>query len=437
MSSPQELLLLRRLGLSVYSRSLYFKLEFLPNVARHFQANKDEALQVLVQMLTELGTLLAEDRELLELLRTTAFLPSRDAVTGETGSCSLDENQAVGDTLYRADQLFDPLNEDLASVLPSKSFPAAVLCREDALAFLRAAGLRTSLDWSDILRCAESIGTGGDGDVSSRRRRGNSLLCFVDRNASRLFMSADDLRKQKARVTATGGGKGLFRALFDDRGDDEARSFVEEREQCLVQLRALDWIPTVPLCPDPSMPSPANPVAPLAPPTSCRPQSDGWFCSASLALVDTAVHSPDVIKALGWALPIAAPVAAVQLRELAAAFLRDRQSMGSSDSDSEVAGTVQRRARDVFPGLVPQLYSRLNASMADADLFCGVLATLEAQAWIWVGDTFVRPEQVAFSTSVNAAPYLHQVPQEFLSYHGMLATCGVREAFTAVDYIQV
>jgi hypothetical protein len=97
-------------------------------------------------------------------------------------------------------------------------------------------------------------------------------------------------------------------------------------------------------------------------------------------------------------------------------------------------------SRERITTLIPLLYQRLNA-------VCGggvgegrdniLLEELRGQKWIWVGDSFVPPNRVALTTSVNATPYLYQLPQDLRVYGKLLGSFGIKRVFTPRDYIQV
>jgi sacsin len=104
-------------------------------------------------------------------------------------------------------------------------------------------------------------------------------------------------------------------------------------------------------------------------------------------------------------------------------------------SSSTLSAAEKQRAREHMTGLIPQLYQRLNA---DSDMNTGiVLSTLEDCAWIWIGDTFVNVSNVALTSSVNASPYLYQLPQDLQVYGKLLALFKVKQAFTSKDYVEV
>ena len=144
----------------------------------------------------------------------------------------------------------------------------------------------------------------------------------------------------------------------------------------------------------------------------------------------------------------------MQLRELARAYsaLAARTQPGpvltapTEGVSTEVSQTLDsdsalfQDSRERITTLIPLLYQRLNA-------VCGggvgegrdntLLEELRGQKWIWVGDSFVPPNRVALTTSVNATPYLYQLPQDLRVYGKLLGSFGIKRVFTPRDYIQV
>lgn len=108
-------------------------------------------------------------------------------------------------------------------------------------------------------------------------------------------------------------------------------------------------------------------------------------------------------------------------------------------ADSAPVSTLLE-AKEIITTLVPQLYQKLNA-------VCGggvgqgkdavLIRELQGQPWIWVGDTFVLCSRVAYVSSVNATPYLHQLPQDLRVYARLLGSFSIKKDFSSRDYIQV
>jgi hypothetical protein len=117
----------------------------------------------------------------------------------------------------------------------------------------------------------------------------------------------------------------------------------------------------------------------------------------------------------------------------------EREVSAGRTADSALVSTLLE-AKEIITTLVPQLYQKLNA-------VCGggvgqgkdavLIRELQGQPWIWVGDTFVLCSRVAYVSSVNATPYLHQLPQDLRVYARLLGSFSIKKDFSSRDYIQV
>ena len=117
----------------------------------------------------------------------------------------------------------------------------------------------------------------------------------------------------------------------------------------------------------------------------------------------------------------------------------NEEQMADSTGTTVFVSTLLE-AREIITTLVPQLYQKLNA-------VCGggvgqgkdavLIRELQGQPWIWVGDSFVLCSRVAYVSSVNATPYLHQLPQDLRVYSKLLGSFSIKKDFSSRDYIQV
>ena len=118
-------------------------------------------------------------------------------------------------------------------------------------------------------------------------------------------------------------------------------------------------------------------------------------------------------------------------------------SPASFSASSELSRlSVLQGAKERMTTLIPVLYQRLNSVCSGGDVEGIIrdrilLEELQGQRWIWVGDNFVTPNRVAFSSTVNAAPFLHELPQSLRVYGKLLNPFKIKPAFTPRDYIQV
>lgn len=89
-------------------------------------------------------------------------------------------------------------------------------------------------------------------------------------------------------------------------------------------LRDVAWCPVWASPPDPDLPwqhaAPSSTSALFVAPRMVRPASDAWLASAPCRLLEGPQPGAALAQRLGWAGPVAAPVAVQQLMELGALY---------------------------------------------------------------------------------------------------------------------
>ncbi len=425
-SNLQQLSLLAELNVKRIKLSSYFSRIFLPNVQNLCLKNYGAVFHDLLFMIASLPMLADEDKDFVNLLKQTAFLPSNDDIS-------------AGDLvrLHRPADLYDPEEEELKQLLGDSFFPYDSFQREDVLVFLRSLGLRSSLDWEGIVSCALSIEQGVLGNPMAQQLRGESLLKFMDKHASRLFAAEapkNDSDNSSGRRKSTGGFS-LKSLLFGGKSANETNiaepvpSSTKLPAAYIHELCGISWIPVLTDSPDPCLPWQAAYTTVVASPRESRPSTDAWLCSASLRLCRCQIFSKHLLYAFGWTAAIEFSVIAVQLRELAALYELVKKA------DHGLSNTAYQDLRERVTALIPILYQSLNAAAVQKK--DELRFHLRDSAWVWVGDTFVRPSRVAFSSPINAAPYLYLVPQDLAVFRNLLSVFDVRMTFGALDYVEV
>jgi hypothetical protein len=150
-----------------------------------------------------------------------------------------------------------------------------------------------------------------------------------------------------------------------------------------------------------------------------------------------------LIDALGWSNPIPFDVAAIQLKEISSKFTRDKLSQNSNTSltefgDKDSLDNIPQNIAEYLPAVLPHLYQRIYAAYESSSKdFLNVYNILGSEPWIWVGDSFASPSRIAFNCTINAVPYLYQVPQDMIRYMKLLQKFGVQSSFGTNDYIKV
>lgn len=437
-----ELALLRALKVPVLSRSKYFREHLVANVPLSYPFDPELVTKDCLEMLVELPVLLDEDRSFLQFLKSTPFVPTNVPCRGSAEEAST----PVEPTLCCPGDLYDPRDAELVSLLPDHAFPAADFHREDVLVYLTMLGLRGTLDWSGIVSCASAIAdisSRESSDIENKRRRGESLLKFLDRNATTLLVPP---AMEPPQRRSSSSGFSLKTMFFGSKSaSDDAKETLpkfEDPSTYFSILNDLSWIPVMTIKSDFGMPwrqDTGSGVPGLAAPASSRPYRDAWMCSASLSLCQCSIHSAHLLKALGWSRPLHHMVIAKQLRQLSLSYTelseRNHENGGKEVIENDDVEAFQD-LRERITALIPNLYQILN-HVASSTLSQELIEFLGDVSWIWVGDSFVPVSRVAYVSPINFAPYLYLVPQDLSVYTNLLNAFGVRQSFSSRDYIRV
>ena len=244
----------------------------------------------------------------------------------------------------------------------------------------------------------------------------------------------------------------------------DARSFRSE-------MLSIAWIPTLRAPLHPCMPWPrsgeadaaldaamqrqwkelfACRTAALVTPAAARPAEEAWQCSGLYGILDAPTPTSRTLRTmLGWDQPLPSFVLAMQLAQLSDAWgAREKRvvSTAAAEGDDDIAavegGDGELSWQRAAAAAVPLLYRELSAlrCINDAEQMESVARALRGKRWVWVGDTFVPPERVAFNgagVTADAKPFIYTMPVELGSYSTLLRRLGVRESFGATDYAAV
>jgi hypothetical protein len=460
--TPQEALLLETIGVKSIRRVDFFREELLPKAESFTLSAPLQAsyITAITDMLTEINSLVKDDPSFSNFLRNVPFIPSTlvpvpapEALRTQLGtSPAVEASLHVKAMLYRAGELFDPQVGELVLLLDPSFFPIVSFNREDVLVYLRTLGLQTSLDWKGILACARFIAnideSSGPQSQQQKRLRGLNLLHFLDKNYDRLVMES----KPVTAAAPAPSGFGFIRSLFGEKVSTESSSApTMSPEDSMRQLSAISWIPVVIEPPGPNMPwysleaTSNRPTANYsnlscaASPKNVRLLPDAWYCSYSKRICSENLQSSSLKRAFGWLDPLDWNSLALQLRELSSIFLAQRQEpenkTPSLDPGETSSDQLLLEMKQNITGLIPQFYQRLDLLARENGL--EILSVLETQSWIWVGDTFVNSDRVARRVTVNATPYLYQLPQDLQVYYNLMKLFKIRDEFSARDYVQV
>jgi sacsin len=445
-ANAEELALLHHLGVRIVKRVEYFKQEFIPNAIVLFATNSDAYIHDSVEMLVELPSLVEGDRYFSDYLRAVEFVPSiSDTPRNSNSSSGGGPEVEYSSDLRRVDEFYDPHDAELRSLLSNSFFPPPIYQRDDIISTMRSLGLQVTLDWAAVVTCARSISILAGYDAEPQIKRGESLLRYLDQNAQRLFTTpvnnAATQQNQKSSFS-------LRSLLFGKSGHVErdavksSDSVKKEasKEALIAELISINWIPVMTTISEPYIPawcesdySHRSVVSGLANAYQCRPYSDAWLCSASLNLCPLVIHSAHLLKALGWDKPLIPSVIAVQLRELSKQYQICAEATRTDQSEEKVSDI--QALREKITQLIPGFYQYLNSSINSYGEI--IHKILDDCSWIWLGDLFISPSDVAYSSPLNMSPYLHLVPRDLAVYSKLLNAFGVRQSFSGKDYVEV
>ena len=429
-----ELMLLTLLGVHKLSRCQYYCNAFLPNILRYFSEFPNETLEAIVKMLSELPKLIGEDKSIVDVLKTVAFIPCL-------------RKSGDGKILKRAVEVYDPEQLEMVELLPQENFPCVELQREDILVYLRSLGMQTVIDWPAIIDCANSIASltneahTSENDLINVQggaiEYGLNLLKFLDKNAMKLFNLDEDpvVKEYKASKRSSYTVGALFSNLFniDITGEAEEiarekliyRKNLEIRRHYIDQLGSINWMPILKKIDRSYLPYDTKEIV-FAKPMQIRPISDAIFCSSTYYFIGVTVANPLLLASFGWNAQLSCKTVAIQLREISKLFTKLKDDNSSNDDSIKENISV----------LIPQLYLKLN-SWQDGSDANEIVSVLQTADWIWVGDAFVGSDKVAHSVSVNTRPYLYQLPKEFSVYQRLFSIFAIKQSFTPRDLVHV
>ena len=140
-----------------------------------------------------------------------------------------------------------------------------------------------------------------------------------------------------------------------------------------------------------------------AAPASCQLVSQQWLSSSTSRLIDGTAYSPEFKKVMGWDRPVPPTEIARQLKNMSRCFPAEPEAQRCQTISSEI----------------PRLYQLLNSVEGGQEIE-DIKTTLLNVDWLWMGDSFVPSDHAAFSSPINAAPYLVTVPPDLACFANLL-----------------
>ena len=383
------------------TRAQFYRRFVLPQIV---DLDEDSRWVAAERILVDLSSLCASDPTFRNAAAATRIVPS--AVTG---------------TLKMPKELYDPEMLQLKALMEEDDFPSEKYCNQRFLPGLRDLGLQSSMSWDVVLDCARSIEREGNiseknGTRESARIRGQQLMTFLDAKVSSYF--PDLVPKEESRSSYF--MRKVNMAIFEDA--EKLKRDAELRARRVTALLSIGWMPVLTTPPNPLLPWPSD-LSPVAPPLVTATKDRMWLVSYSRRLVDGDLRSDALKKLFGWLDQVSIEDVAMQLKMMG----KMKFSIEGMDTNS-LFRTVTSE--------VPRIYNILNGATSDydANLIKDVLFNC---AWLWMGDSFVPSDHVAFSSPINATPYLYTVPPDLACFRNLLSIFGVRRSFQSSDYAMV
>jgi len=450
---------LELLGVRIYDQTQYYKSLVLPNATK-FEA--PVVKDIMTQLLTTLPTLISFSPDFKHVVAHTECIPSNN------------------DKLQKPCKMFDPENYQLTVLLDNNAFPSDHFRNPDLLLPLKTLGLLTTLNFDSVLEVARRIHNNPKDEVrqGEERRdelamfvigtktarahfphdppssvttainlthnpnpfrdslcssqasldRAKELLSFLDKSTPSFFPELFPAPKQKKSIF----GK-ISSAIFDDGSSKAAEKEAQDRR--IELLRSLCWVPVLTSSPSPFVPWTVEKVA-IAKPSACVCAGKMWLASSTYRLVDGEVHTPELKAVLGWSSDLNMRDVSVQLSAIALNFGRLKSKLTSGPDDENDTITTLNELCQAISSEIPRIYQILNQTNTPYDVEA-VKSTLHNTPWLWMGQSFVVPAHTAFSSPINASPYLYTVPPDLACFSNLLKTFGVRQKFTSSDFCQV
>ena len=413
--SLAEMSFLKEIGVRCLSRSDFYRHFLMPSLPKMSESVRSIAVK---RILVDLPMLCSNDKDFRAVAMSSRIIPS-----------------ASSRTLKKASELFDPEITQLRSLMDRDSFPDEDLWTPDLLLAMRSLGLQISLTWEVLIACARSIEEKGSSPVETEKEdakaRGGELLSFVDQNFGKLFHKTES--KKKSTLL-----KRMNAALFEDTEKKKQEAEEQIKRTCI--LLSLQWVPVLTSPPHPLLPWPDEfTVVPVASPISTIDRESMWLLSSTHRIVDGTIHTQELRDVFGWSNEVSIKDVATQLRKLSATFDRLASALPKTkneEGDGDVRAIEKKSICRAITAQIPRIYHELDKAKTDYEREV-VQSALFGTKWLWIGDRFIASEHAAFSSPINAAPYLYTVPSDLLVYDTLLKTFGVRSSFGSSDFSSV
>ncbi|KAG0589167.1 hypothetical protein KC19_1G000400 [Ceratodon purpureus] len=406
-SPKEEDVLGRYLGVTKLNRASFYCNHLFSNMAQIPMAVATRAMLAAIQ---DFQGLVREDPGVVKVLSSLPFVLT-----------------ARG-TLEPPERLYDPRVPELQTLLNQDVFfPSGDFAADTVLDILVELGLRRSLGHVGLLDSARSVAMTSTLNPSEAVHRAKALLTHLDdlqiASESRVNETHADSLNSSERESGLGVSPKEGNSLAQVAAQDEAES------KFWLELTNISWCPVLTSAPNDMIPW-HQVLNPIAAPKLVRPRSQMWFVSATMFILDGECQSASLATKLGWEQHLNVSVLAAQLSETSKHYAQWQEKF---TKELEV---LQEFNAVVSKEVIPSIYKALQESIGKQDLTI-VQDMLAGVPWVWVGEGFVSPKQLAFDSPAHFHPYLHIVPTEIVEFRKLLTTFGVRETFEAADYANV
>lgn len=314
-------------------------------------------------------------------------------------------------------RLYDPRIPELQTLLNKDVyFPSGDFAADGVLDILVELGLRRSLGQSGLLDSARSVAMINNQNPSEAVHRAKALLAQLDD-----FQIAHESHSEPSVDRSLDGSARDPLTAVEVKDDGVESEF-------WLQLANISWCPVLTSSPNDRVPW-QQVTSPIAAPKLVRPKSQMWLVSATMFILDGECRSASLATKLGWEDHPNATVLAAQLVALSKQHSKWQSNLvNEAETLQEINATLNKE--------IPPIYKLLQDKVGTEEL-THVRDVLAGTPWVWVGEGFVFPKQLAFDSPAHFHPYLHTVPSEIVGFRTLLTTFGVREMFEAVDYVRV
>lgn len=407
IADRHDALFLKNIGIERMDIGTFYASFVIPNI---MEGKLSESLQneTVLRILQEVPQINANKDTWKDTVKDLEFVPNQNGA------------------LVSPSDLYDPEIPGLEDICPTDFFPSKNLRHPTLLNSLRILGMQSRFTSHGIIECAKRIEVMDNEDAI---KKGTSLLAFLDRDIVQIIKDSTDSTSETDLVHLNSEDcieivPSSFTSFESSKQDSPQDLFTS-------QLLSISWLPIDALEDAalineqsesfniPEMKN--NNGKRVAPPEMTRPKEDLWLCSASMFISRNSIHNSVLRKIFGWDDHVPCPYIAEQLVNLSQQYY---QHPGSS------------YLREQLTIAVPKMYQTLGSHLDDCESSERVYAILQKARWIFLGDVFVRSDQIAFDAP-EARPHMYSVPQELVIFEELLRKSGVKDSFTAVDFAQV